>query len=59
MVADGIGPGRHNNIFALGGFDDVDDVGHSYNSGTLVEHVVVGYLEVFAFAEGLVDRVAF
>ena len=59
MVVDRIGPGRYNYIFTLGSFDDIDDIGHSDNSGILIEHVVVCYLEVFTFAEGLVDWVAF
>ena len=59
MIGDRIGLGWYNYIFTLGGFDDVYDIGHSDNSGVLIEYVVVGYLEMFAFAEGLVDWVAF
>lgn len=46
-------------VLALGCLDYVDGVGHAHHAGLLVEHRIVLDLEVLAFPQGLVDRVAF
>ena len=46
-------------IFALGGFDEIDDIGHGDNSGILIEHGSILYLKILAFPECLVDWISF
>lgn len=53
------GVAADDDVLALGGLDDIDGVGHAYHPGLLVEHRIVLDLEVLAFPQSLVDRVAF
>lgn len=59
MMGYGIGMAGDDDIFAVGGFDEIDDIGHGDDSSVIVEDGLILYLEVFAFAEGLVYWVSF